>query len=205
MKLVMTTLVDGKEKALVSAQNAISSCGLDDVGLSLSVNQNGDGYVAGVNKALKQVEKGEYFCLMNDDSIPVTDDWLALLLEELEKRRESLSVWFAGPSGGCRTAPQMHGRIGDQRRPTRVKHLAGFCLLCSPDVLEKVGFLDTRYIHYAGEVDWQWRAKEMGANCLWVPGVYVKHDVHEPNEEWWGRDHEEMKKVWSTKSRGVKI
>ena len=196
MKIVMTTLEDELGRAERCAEQAIENAGVD-VSPIISVNEEGEGYVRGTNKALAQVEDGEYFCLLNNDSYPETDNWLAILLDEMKKREEALNVWFAGPSGGCRTAPQNHGRLGDNRRPKLVRHLAGFCMLCHPDMLAKVGMLDDRYIHYAGEIDWQWRAtRDYDAQALWVPEVYVSHQVHPPHQEWWARDHKVMNEVW---------
>lgn len=195
MKLIMTTL--NKEKSERSAKVAIKNCGVKDVELVLGVNKPGEGYVTGTNKALSQViDNPDYVCLLNDDSIPVTDNWLAILLEEMN-RSENLKVWFAGPSGGCRTYPQNAGRIGDKRRPRLVRHLAGFCMLCHPNVLKKVGLMNKDYHHYAGEIDWQWRATATHtARCLWVPSVFVKHEVHQTNSEWWQRDQQLLDQIW---------
>lgn len=196
MKIVMNTLQENEEEARYNADRAIDICGIEDVELILSTNQEGEGYVAGMNKALAKVPEGEYFVCLNDDSAPLTANWLGIMLAELEKRA-TLNVWFVGPSGGCRTAPQSAGRLRDKRRPTLVKHVSGFCMLCHPKVLSEVGLMDSEFHHYAGEIDWQWRAtRDHKARALWVPGVFVAHEVHEPHRDWWEKDQGLLTQKW---------
>jgi len=196
MNIVMCTLQKYREQAEASAHRALENCGIDNVRVIIAENMEGEGYVKGMNKALSQVPEGEYFVCLNDDSFPETDNWLDIMLAEMEKRA-MMKVWFAGPSGGCRTPPQSNGRIGDKRRPKLVKHVAGFCMLCHPNVLEKVGLMDNTFLHYAGEIDWQWRAtKHHGAKALWIPSVFVQHQVHEPHHDWWQRDHSLLTQKW---------
>lgn len=135
-------------------------------------------------------------CLLNEDAEPVTPSWLRTLTEEMH-RREGLRVWFAGPSGPCRTAPQNGGRVGDKRRPRVVGHLAGFCLLIRREALDALGGLDERFVHYGSDVELQWRARrEHGARSLWVPGVYCKHELHPPRRmDWHEKDNRLLMEV----------
>lgn len=158
------------------------------------------GYTRTVNCGLEQArdEDGTWrdVCVLVDDCKP-SEGWLDALQREV-KRRASLRVWFAGPSGPCRTFPQAAGRIGDRRRPQIVPHLAGFCLWIEAEALGCLGLLDERFVHYGSDVDYQRRAaRDFGATALWVPSVYVAHELHPPHAEWWEQDQRLLEEVWS--------
>ena len=176
-----------------TGERAASLAGMD-CDWKLQVDNEGKGFVKTVNAGLAGVT--DHVCLLNDDCVPEADGWLATLYAKMRKR-ESLNVWFAGPSGSCRTPPQNGGRVGDKRRPRIVDHLAGFCLLIHKDALKEMGGLDEQYIHYAAEVDYQWRARrDHGAYSLWVPEVYMEHEVHDPHHEWWVQDQQKLSELW---------
>lgn len=149
------------------------------------------GYTKTVNGALAQVQ-GDAVVLV-DDCVP-DPDWLRILHGAVYART-SLKVWFAGPSGPCRTWPQNGGRQGDKRRPCLVSHVAGFCLYARQEAVA-MG-LDERYFHYASDVDWQRRAqRDHGARALWVPSAYVAHGLHEPHQDWWEHDQALLAAMW---------
>lgn len=176
---------------------AAAKSGAPHAAVDIVVDGAREGFTATVNRGLKYANAD--VCLLNDDAPPLTEGWLALLLEEA-RRREALKVWFAGPSGPCRTAPQNGGRAGDRRRPRLVKHLAGFCLLIKREAIEALGGLDPRFRHYASDVDLQWRAwRDFGARALWVPGCFVEHELHEPRQPWWDEDQELLRRLWNRK------
>jgi GT2 family glycosyltransferase len=157
----------------------------------VAVDQDRHGYTRTVNEALSNVG-GDAAILVDD--CEVRTGWLATLQKEVYKR-DSLKVWFAGPSGPCRTWPQNSGRPGDNRRPKLVSHVAGFCIYARHEAV-LLG-LDEQYVHYASDVDWQRRAqRDHGARALWVPSVYVGHALHEPHMEWWQHDHELLRQEW---------
>lgn len=191
--LILIPTQDGEQAEHIGEQ-AVAFAGME-CDCKVQIDTEGVGFTKTVNEGFEGVN--EYVCLLNDDCVPVTNDWLAVLKGEMDKR-EALNVWFAGPSGPCRTPPQASGRVGDKRRPQVVDHLAGFCLLVHPDALRELGTLDERFTHYASEVDWQWRAqRDHKARALWVPEVYVKHEVHPPaNEEWWRQDQALLNGLW---------
>jgi len=166
--------------------------GIPNVGAEVVVDEGGEGFTATVNRGLAY--DGDV-CLLNDDAEPLTDNWLAILKQEMDKR-EALKVWFAGPSGPCRTRPQNGGRVGDHRRP-RLVGLAGFCLLIKAEAIGRLGELDERFTHYASDVDYQLRAqRDFGARSLWVPSVFVQNELHPPRQPWWGEDQRTFKKIW---------
>jgi len=172
----------------------VATAGVPNVETDLVADESGEGFTATVNRGLEGYA-GDV-CLLNDDAMPLTDGWLAILKREMD-RREALTVWFAGPSGPCRTAPQNGGRMGDHRRPRLVSHLAGFCLLIKAEAIQRLEALDDRFIHYASDVDYQLRARQdFGARSLWVPSVYVEHELHPPRQPWWDEDQQLFAAIW---------
>lgn len=185
-----------KARAEKTAATAYGQSGIPSARLTVLVveDHNGDGFTRTVNRGLAQSSGN--VCLLNDDVGPFSDGWLSVLLVEMQ-RRERQRVWFAGPSGGCRTMPQNSGRWGDKRRPRIVSHLAAFCLLASREAVEALGELDEQFIHYGSDVDWQWRAKrDFGAVSLWVPRSYVGHEAHEGREPWYSMDNQRFDEIW---------
>lgn len=174
--LVMPTT--DKDKAQKTLKALEGTSGVDFVPVVVYDGQ-GVGYTRTVNRGLRAAE-GKVV-IVNDD-IRLSENWLAVLDTEVEKR-QALGVLFAGPSGNCRTPPQNSGRKGDCRRPRVVKHLAGFCLYVRD--VEEAGLLDEDFIHYASEVDWQWRNR---GRSLWVPSVWCEHELHDPIAKWWRHD-----------------
>ena len=195
---IATTLLEHEVDDVKSnLETAIATSGIPGCEYRLGINQAGEGYVAGINKAIEQIDDDSYICLLNSDSVPLTDDWLYTLIQEME-RRQALNVWFAGPSGGCKTAPQNSGRHNDKRRPRLVKHVSGFCMLVHPHVVSAIGLMDESYIHYAGEIDWQWEAiRQFNVRALWVPEVFVSHAVHQAHQDWWEHDHKLLNEKWN--------
>lgn len=189
--LVPTTNVRQAER---QAWRAADMAGVPNLGIKILVDEAREGFTTTVNRGLKRCP-GDV-CLLNDDAMPLTEGWLAILRDEMD-RRSALRVWFAGPSGPCRTAPQNGGRVGDQRRPRLVSHLAGFCLLVKAEAVEVLGGLDERFRHYGSDVDWQRRARrDFGARSLWVPGCFVKHELHPPRQPWWDEDQKLLEEIW---------
>lgn len=189
--LIPTTDLQRAEK---TAQLAAITAGVPNLEIDIIIDEGREGFTATVNKGLRRCEGA--VCLLNDDAVPLTERWLALLRDEMD-RRSALRVWFAGPSGPCRTAPQNGGRVGDRRRPRLVNHLAGFCLLVKAEAVEVLGGLDERFRHYGSDVDWQRRARrDFGARSLWVPGCFVKHELHPPRQPWWDEDQKLLEEIW---------
>jgi GT2 family glycosyltransferase len=156
----------------------------------LIVDEVKAGFTRTVNRGLSHL-KGDT-CIVVDDCC-FTYGWLETLHEVLHSREK---IGFVGPSGPCRTAPQNGGEPHDTGKPQYVSHLAGFCLLIHGGVLRDFGILDERYKHYGSDVDYQWRARAQGWRSVWVPNVYVWHELHEPIEPWWFEDNAVFEQEW---------
>ena len=183
LELIIPTRNPEQARQMARTAQARAGCA---VRVRIVHDEHGEGFTKTVNRGLRQVDgEAEAVCLLNDDAVPVTDEWLRILHQQLLKYKD---VGFAGPSGPCRTMPQAMGEAGGswaQLPPIHVGHLAGFCLLVRHEVIDKVGLLDERFIHYGSDVEWQWRS---GFNSLWVPAVYCEHEVGKPIAKWWEHD-----------------
>ena len=171
-----------------TARNAIEVAGRYATA-RIYVDINREGFTRTVNRGIRDIEDGDYVCLLNDDC-RLSQDWLYQLRYEMDQRRSVLNVGFAGPSGRCRTPPQNSGREFDNRRPSLVPHLAGFCLLMHPDAVQE---LDERFTHYGSDVALQWSSE---LRSLWVPRVYCDHELHPPREPWWTEDNRKLAKIF---------
>lgn len=158
-------------------------------GLVVVTDNERVGWTRTVNRGWKDDD----LCILNDDCV-CPDGWLATLWNELEKQP---LAWFAGPSGACRTHPQASGTPGDMRLSSLVSHLAGFCLVIRRRAVAQLGPLDESFIHYGSDIDYQWRARrQFGARALWVPSVYVEHELHAPHQPWYKIDNRTFASRW---------
>ncbi len=181
-----------KQQGERTAALAVVNSGYAGVDVLVIHDTRRQGYTATVNEGIAQAKAG-HLLLLNDDCL-LSDDWLSILLREMERRRDA---WFVGPSGRCRTFPQNTGRPNDKRRPRYVDHLAGFCLLVHPQGRR---LLTSEFVHYGSDVDLQWDAQRRGGRSLWIPEVYCSHGLHDVND-WWERDQATLKQIWG----GIKL
>jgi len=189
--IIVPTLDLERGEATMEAARELAGCAVES---QIVVDTAGTGFTGTVNRGIKRIYHGD-ICILADDCEP-SQDWLAMLVAHADAYRWR-KVWFAGPSGPCRTAPQNSGRPGDYRRPCIVSHVAGFCLLIKAEAIEALGGLDARFTHYASDVDLQWRGqRDHQAASLWVPGVYVGHGLHQPRADWWQHDQALLSELW---------
>lgn len=158
----------------------------------------GKHYTALINAGLNETD--DDVCIITDAGV-MSYDWLREMHDAVHER-EALSVWFAGPSMQCATAPQNRGRKGDKRRPRVVDHVSGYCLYVTRDAIEQIGGMDEHFRRYAADVDWQWRAQQSGGRALWVPGVWCERQDTEKNEEALEHDQQVLKAKWPHKAGG---
>lgn len=181
------------DTGLLAQKRLEESAGME-VDTTILYDRELSGFTENVNRGLEQaLVRGADACVCVEDCEPRTDRWLRKLKTVLDTRKE---VWFAGPSGPCRTPPQNTGLPGDGRKPQYVSHLAGFCLLIAHEALERVGLLRPELAHYGSDVDYQWRARKLGGRSVWVPYVYMDHELHPPRQPEWKRDNKIFNQLW---------
>ena len=147
---------------------------------------------AGLVAALQLAPR--YIVHLNDDACPITNNWLALMIQALE---ENEKYGMAAPSGPCRSIPQSKGRAGMPYGVRVVDHpLANFCQVVKSQVYRRVGLHDEELIHYSDESDFSMRARLEGYSEIWVQHVFVQHEVTDKIKDWWEHDRAYYKRKW---------
>ena len=184
-------IIAGAAAAAAATSNAGVPCGVVLVGECEKrggVIPTNAGLVAALNLGPR------YIVHLNDDACPITNNWLALMIEALE---ENERYGMAAPSGPCRSVPQSKGRVGMPRGVTVVEHpLANFCQVVRTQVYQEVGLHDECLIHYSDESDFSMRARRLGWKEIYVQHVFVQHEVTEKIAEWWEHDRAYYKRKW---------
>ena len=128
------------------------------------------GFTKTANEGFRQREADEDVCLLNDDVERFCYGWLRILQTALYSTAQ---YGLAGPSGksqsGTRTG--VRGGVGIQV----VKMLPFWCVLIKSVVVDKIGYLDERFIHYSSDTWYCKDANRAGWKCAWVKSVFLGH------------------------------
>lgn len=145
------------------------------------------GFTKTVNDGLRQLEPGEDVVILNDDIYGFPFGWLAGLHAGLYTKPR---YGIAGPSGKSGTAPASGGRRG-MRGLELVRQLPFWCVLIRRQMLDEIGLLDERFIHYCSDNEYCLRATRNKWGCVWVKGVYLEHKHHGSGLRMAWRDHDQ--------------
>jgi len=157
-------------------------------------------FAGGINKAIKE-SNGEYICLLNNDT-EVKPNFLDKIIKYMEKNEDigmlcPKIVYFTKPNylwyAGAYLNPRSiyfsyHIGMGqkDNEQYDQIKetsYVAGTALFTRKDVIEKIGLLDEIFFMYAEEVDWNYRAKQIGYKLIYFPETVVYHKVNPITKE----------------------
>jgi GT2 family glycosyltransferase len=166
----------------------------------VAVDKGRKGGVKTANRALKATEAVEtpFVCYINDDVSFPQRNWLRMLIEVLESNPR---YGLVGPSGNCST-DQQKGRLGDAYGiQTMRRELSFFCVVFRREVLDKVGYLDERFIHYACDNDHCIRAKQAGWEVIWARHVFVQHNRSRTIRDWKTHDLAAFNAKWPEHAR----
>jgi len=151
-------------------------------------------FAGGTNKAIKE-SKGEYICLLNNDT-EVEPDFLDTIISYLELNKDigmlcpkivyykkPNYIWYAGAHLNPRSMyftyhygiNQKDSGQFDQIRET--SYANGAALFIRKEVIQKIGLLDEIFFMYAEEVDWNYRAKAIGYKLIYFPKTRVYHKI----------------------------
>jgi len=156
-------------------------------------NKKNLGFGAANNQGMK-IAKGEYFLLLNSDTI-VKNDAVGKMAEFLEKRPQVGVVGCkllnpdgtpqpsAGPFPNLGVAAVMlflEHWFGDLVRATfpktkEVDWVMGAAMMVRREVVDKVGFMDEGIFMYMDEVEWCYRIKRAGFKVMFYPGAEIVH------------------------------
>lgn len=151
---------------------------------------------AGNNKAIKMA-KGEYICLLNNDT-EVMPDFIEKMVDFLEKNpqvgmiapkiklfpRKEL-IWTTGGQVNFKSGEVVTNRGYLKLDPNNkmynkiepIDFAPGTALFVRKSYLEKIGLIDEIYFMYWEDPDWNFRAKKIGYESYYVPTTIVYHKI----------------------------
>ena len=151
---------------------------------------------AGNNKAIRMA-KGEYICLLNNDT-EVLPDFIEKMVDFLEKNSQvgMISpkiklhpdkdyIWTTGGQVNFKTSAVVTNRGYLEYDPLDQKYnkiepidfAPGTALFVRKNDLEKFGLIDEIYFMYWEDPDWNFRAKKLGFESYYVPTTIVYHKI----------------------------
>jgi GT2 family glycosyltransferase len=151
------------------------------------------GYCGGNNAGIRYLldQGAEYIWLLNDD-IAISPVALSHLLRAAIEHPDA---GFLGPkivslndskrllsTGGLLTQDYqpIHRGMGESDNDQYNQHetvdfLSGCALLVSKNTIQGIGLLDEAYFTYYEDIDWCFRGREAGLDCLFVPDSVARH------------------------------
>ena len=140
------------------------------------LNEINSGFAKGVNQGIK-IAKGDYICLLNDDT-EVSENWLTLMLKHFEtkdRRGKKRKVGAVAPMSDVVMGWQKISAYKDFDDEHDVPFLIGLCLLIPKKVLDKIGLLDEQFFFGEEDLDWSMRATDKGYKLIIAQDVFVRH------------------------------
>lgn len=155
------------------------------------------GFATGYNLALRQVP-AEYYILLNSD-IEVTDNWIPPLIRLMEQDpgiaacqpkirsyHEPSRFEYAGAAGGFIDKygyPFCQGRLfqsletdhGQYDQVAEVFWATGACMFVRAGLYHKLGGFDDDFFAHMEEIDFCWRAKNLGYKIMYCPDSIIYH------------------------------
>jgi GT2 family glycosyltransferase len=155
------------------------------------------GFAQGYNLALKQVQ-ADIYILLNSD-IEVTENWIRPVLNlmqtdssiaacqpKIRSFKEPEKFEYAGAAGGFIDKygyPFCQGRLfqsiendqGQYDRAREVFWATGACMFVRSEVFHQLGGFDDDFFAHMEEIDFCWRAKNLGYKVMYCPGSTIFH------------------------------
>jgi GT2 family glycosyltransferase len=165
-------------------EQSVATAGLH-VKTFVAVDHKREGGVRTANRALAAAIDTPFVCYINDDVSFPNKDWLVQLIDALKLDSRN---GIAGPTGGCGTVPQCRGRAGMPYGVRPIIYLSFFCAVFRRELLDKIGLLDERFIHYGCDNDYCLRTIEAGFRPVYAQHVWVEHKKSPRIRKW--KDHD---------------
>ncbi len=155
------------------------------------------GFATGYNLALKQVD-AHYYVLLNSD-IEVTENWIPPVIRLMEANPDVAACQpkimsyhdpekfeYAGAAGGFIDKygyPFCQGRLfqsiekdeGQYDRVSEIFWATGACLFVRSELYHKLGGFDDDFFAHMEEIDFCWRAKNLGYRIMYCPDSKIYH------------------------------
>ncbi len=160
-------------------------------------NEKNEGFARGYNQAFRHVNS-RYYVLLNSD-IEVTPGWLEPLIQFMDANPGAVACQpkikayhnkdyfeYAGAAGGFLDKyayPFCRGRIfhtvekdqGQYDDPLEVFWATGACMITPAKVYHELSGLDDYFFAHMEEIDYCWRAKNLGYTVHCIPQSTVYH------------------------------
>lgn len=156
-------------------------------------NKDNKGYTGGCNQGIEygQKTKSDYILLLNNDVV-VTKDFLKPMVNFYESSEDAgmispvilytdkTNVWFAGAkvvAGMIRHNNKGRPAVDADipKNPFKTGYVPGTALLISTKLIDKIGLLDNRYFAYYEDLDWCYKAEQIGYFPYVIPKSVVYH------------------------------
>ncbi|MBN2614965.1 MAG: glycosyltransferase family 2 protein [Bacteroidales bacterium] len=201
-KFLPTAIERSPEAEIIVADNASTDDSVeimqrDFPNIRLLTYETNEGYAGGYNRALKEIE-AEYYILLNSD-IEVTGHWIKPMTELMDQEPELVACQpkilayynksrfeYAGASGGFIDQygyPFCRGRIMESTESDTDQYndsleifwATGACMIVRSNVFHELGGFDTDFFAHMEEIDFCWRAKNVGYKIKVQPQSVVYH------------------------------
>ena len=172
-----------------SSDNSHIDCKKKFESIRLIENAENLGYCEGNNVGLREA-RGNFIIILNPDTT-VTSDWALELFDAHKKHGEGLyqpkilsmsenkklgttgnivNIFGFGFSRG-------RGELdkGQYNNFEQIGYASGTCLFMSSKTFEKIGFLDPFLFAYHDDLEYGWRAHELGIKSYYVPTSIIYH------------------------------
>lgn len=170
--IIIPTL--SKDRGQSTGEMALANKGQCEATLIISHDPNRTGFTRTCNRGIRRAGPDTDICLLNDDVLWFQQGWLATLQRALYSNGKFAVI---GPSGGSNTSPMRSGKLG-MKGLQAVRHLPFWCVLIKRKVIDQLGLLDERFIHYASDSHYCDRIKKHGWKVMWCRDVFLKHKRH---------------------------
>ena len=187
ISIIIPTL--DREKAEATGRLALLTAGCD--ARLIVVDGPERGFTKTVNEGLRQTTN-EDVCILNDDVTRFQHGWLRTLRTALYSKPR---YGIAGPSGKS-AAKSREGRLG-MTGIEAVNQLSFWCVLIRRAVINEIGILDERFIHYCSDNEYCIRAHRKRWKCVWVKSIYLEHKHHGSGlrSKWKQRDQHALQRL----------
>lgn len=129
-------------------------------------NEKNVGWVKAINQGMA-ISKSPFICIMNNDTVIRTKDWLSKLIEIA---RMAPDIGLVNPRFDSK-----HNRFYEKPF-VEIDFCRGYCILMKREAMEKIGALDESYgMGYYDDDDYSVRAIHAGFRCVRANGVLVEH------------------------------
>ena len=157
--------------------------------IQLIENEKNLGYCEGNNVGIKSA-KGEFILILNPDTI-VDPDWLNELFRAYQKHGEALyqpkHLSLKEKSTIMSTGNMMNvfgfgyarekgeKDVNQHNTIEQIGYASGTCLFVPNSIFKKVGLLDPFIFLYHDDLDFGWRAAQLGIKSYYVPSSVIYH------------------------------